>query len=101
MPVVDQVLDLQTVEPQSFPATRIIDCVLRPSVGSDAFYTWFVEPSLRHFKRIGAFSEAEADAFLADLFVELRVETAAAARSGDRARSGGAHVRMLTASRTA
>ena len=32
-----------------------------------AFYTWFVEPSLQHFKRIGAFSEAEADAFLADL----------------------------------
>ena len=33
----------------------------------DAFYTWFVEPSLKHFKRIGAFSEPEADAFLADL----------------------------------
>jgi SAM-dependent methyltransferase len=33
----------------------------------DAFYTWFVEPSLEHFKRIGAFSEAEAAAFLADL----------------------------------
>ena len=33
----------------------------------DAFCTWFVEPSLKHFKRIGAFSEAEADAFLADL----------------------------------
>ncbi len=33
----------------------------------DAFYTWFVEPSLKHFKEIGAFSEAEADAFLADL----------------------------------
>ena len=33
----------------------------------DAFYTWFVEPSLTHFKRIGAFSEPEADAFLADL----------------------------------
>jgi ubiquinone/menaquinone biosynthesis C-methylase UbiE len=33
----------------------------------DAFYTWFVEPSLKHFKRIGAFSEAEADALLADL----------------------------------
>lgn len=32
-----------------------------------AFYTWFVEPSLLHFKRIGAFSEADADAFLADL----------------------------------
>ena len=33
----------------------------------DAVYTWFVEPSLTHFKRIGAFSEAEADAFIADL----------------------------------
>jgi ubiquinone/menaquinone biosynthesis C-methylase UbiE len=33
----------------------------------DALYTWFVEPSLTHFKRIGAFSEAEADAFIADL----------------------------------
>jgi ubiquinone/menaquinone biosynthesis C-methylase UbiE len=32
-----------------------------------AFYTWFVEPSLQHFKRIGAFSEVEADAFLDDL----------------------------------
>lgn len=33
----------------------------------DAFYTWFVEPSLKHFKRIGAFSEVEADTFLTDL----------------------------------
>ena len=33
----------------------------------DAFYTWFVQPSLKHFKKIGAFSEAEADAFLGDL----------------------------------
>ncbi|PYV60785.1 MAG: hypothetical protein DMG95_13705 [Acidobacteria bacterium] len=33
----------------------------------DAFYTWFVEPSLNHFRRIGAFSEAEADALLRDL----------------------------------
>ncbi len=33
----------------------------------DAFYTWFVEPSLKHFKQIGAFSEAEADTFLTDL----------------------------------
>ena len=33
----------------------------------DAFYTWFVEPSLKHFKEIGAFSEADADAFIADL----------------------------------
>ena len=33
----------------------------------DALYTWFVKPSLTHFKRIGAFSEAEAGAFLGDL----------------------------------
>lgn len=45
--------------------------VIRPEIevaqGLDAFYTWFVEPSLKHFKRIGVFSEAEADAFLTDL----------------------------------
>ena len=45
--------------------------VIRPEIevaqDIDAFYTWFVEPSLQHFKRIGAFTEAEADAFLADL----------------------------------
>jgi ubiquinone/menaquinone biosynthesis C-methylase UbiE len=33
----------------------------------DAFYTWFVEPSLKHFKGIGAFSEDEADTLLSDL----------------------------------
>lgn len=33
----------------------------------DAFHTWFIEPSLKHFKRIGAFSQAEADSFLNDL----------------------------------
>ena len=33
----------------------------------DAFYTWFVEPSLEHFTRISAFSDAEANAFLTDL----------------------------------
>lgn len=33
----------------------------------DAFHRWFVEPSLKHFKRIGAFSDAEAEAFLSDL----------------------------------
>jgi len=47
------------------------DIVIRPEIelaqDLDAFYTWFVEPSLMHFKRIEAFSEAEADAFLADL----------------------------------
>jgi ubiquinone/menaquinone biosynthesis C-methylase UbiE len=33
----------------------------------DAFYTWFVEPSVKHFTRIGAFSDAEADALLTDI----------------------------------
>jgi ubiquinone/menaquinone biosynthesis C-methylase UbiE len=45
--------------------------VIRPELevaeNLDAFYEWFVEPSLKHFKRIGAFSEAEADTFLTDL----------------------------------
>ena len=45
--------------------------VIRPEIevsqDLDTFYTWFVEPSLKHFTRIGAFSEAEAEAFLADL----------------------------------
>ena len=47
------------------------DIVIRPEVevtsNLDAFYRWFVEPSLDHFKRIGAFSEEEAGAFLHDL----------------------------------
>jgi SAM-dependent methyltransferase len=47
------------------------DIVIRPevevSLNLDAFHTWFVEPSLKHFKRIGAFSEAEAEEFLRDL----------------------------------
>lgn len=47
------------------------DIVIRPEVevalNLDAFHTWFVEPSLNHFKRIGAFSEAETDALLRDL----------------------------------
>jgi ubiquinone/menaquinone biosynthesis C-methylase UbiE len=33
----------------------------------DAFHRWFVEPSLSHFRRIGAFSQAEGDFFLNDL----------------------------------
>jgi SAM-dependent methyltransferase len=33
----------------------------------DAFHRWFVEPSLSHFTRIGAFSPAEADWFRDDL----------------------------------
>lgn len=45
--------------------------IVRPeaevALSPDAFYTWFVEPALDHFKRIGAFSETEADALLRDL----------------------------------
>ena len=45
--------------------------VIRPEIevaqDLDAFYTWFLEPSLKHFKAIGTFSEAEADEFLNDL----------------------------------
>ena len=45
--------------------------VIRPEIevaqDLDAFYTWFVEPSLQHFKRIGAFTGSEADAFIGDL----------------------------------
>lgn len=33
----------------------------------DAFHRWFIESSISHFARTGAFSEAEADSFLADL----------------------------------
>ena len=45
--------------------------VIRPEVevsqDLDAFYTWFIEPSFKHFTRIAAFTQAEADAFLTDL----------------------------------
>ena len=37
------------------------------SLNPDAFHRWFIEPSLTHFKRIGAFSVDEAAFFLADL----------------------------------
>jgi len=33
----------------------------------DSFYRWFIEPSLSHFRRIGAISQAESDALIADL----------------------------------
>jgi ubiquinone/menaquinone biosynthesis C-methylase UbiE len=33
----------------------------------DAFHRWLIGPSLSHFTRSGAFSEAEADSFLGDL----------------------------------
>jgi ubiquinone/menaquinone biosynthesis C-methylase UbiE len=34
---------------------------------ADAFYRWLIEPSLSHFMKSGAFTEAEADSFLGDL----------------------------------
>jgi len=37
------------------------------SLDLDAFYRWFIEPSMTHFKRIGGFSPDEADFFLEDL----------------------------------
>lgn len=40
----------------------------------DAFYRWFIEPSISHFKRIGAFSGTEADSFLCDLKERARQE---------------------------
>jgi SAM-dependent methyltransferase len=33
----------------------------------DAFHTWFVEPSVRHFVRVGTFTEDEGERFLGDL----------------------------------
>ena len=37
------------------------------SLAPDAFHRWFIEPSMPHFKRIGAFSPAEAEFFLGDM----------------------------------
>jgi len=37
------------------------------ALNPDAFHRWFIEPSMTHFKRIGAFSAAEAELFLSDL----------------------------------
>jgi ubiquinone/menaquinone biosynthesis C-methylase UbiE len=37
------------------------------SLNPDAFYRWFIEPSMPHFKRIGGFSPAEVEFFLADM----------------------------------
>ena len=33
----------------------------------DAFHTWFVEPSVRHFVHVGTFTEDEGERFLGDL----------------------------------
>ena len=33
----------------------------------DAFHTWFVEPSVHHFVRVGTFTEDEGERFLGDL----------------------------------
>lgn len=37
------------------------------ALSPDGFHRWFIEPSMSHFKRIGAFSDAEAEFFLNDL----------------------------------
>jgi SAM-dependent methyltransferase len=77
--------------------------VIRPEIevaqDLDAFHKWFVEPSIEHFKRIGAFSEAEASAFLADLkervqrgryFSSRTYYTVLASQSGTKNTSGNA-----------
>jgi SAM-dependent methyltransferase len=47
------------------------DIDMRPELAiswePDAFHTWFVEPSIRHFVRAGAFTTDEAATFLGDL----------------------------------
>jgi SAM-dependent methyltransferase len=49
----------------------ITDIDLQPDIAvswePDAFHTWFVEPSIRHFVRAGTFTIAEATTFLGDL----------------------------------
>jgi hypothetical protein len=37
------------------------------SLNPDAFYRWFIEPSMTHFMRIGGFSPDEAGFFLGDM----------------------------------
>ena len=37
------------------------------ALSPDAFHRWFIEPSMTHFRRIGAFSAAEAKLFLSDM----------------------------------
>jgi ubiquinone/menaquinone biosynthesis C-methylase UbiE len=49
-----------------FNAIEIIPEV-RVSQDLDAFCTWLIEPSMRHFARIGAFSREETEYFLEDL----------------------------------
>ena len=43
------------------------------SLDLDAFYRWFIEPSMTHFKRIGGFSPDEAEFFLADMQERARL----------------------------
>ncbi|MEP6574541.1 MAG: methyltransferase domain-containing protein [Gemmatimonadota bacterium] len=45
------------------------------SLGIDAFHRWFLEPSMSHFTRIGAFTAAESEAFLGDLAERSRLGT--------------------------
>jgi ubiquinone/menaquinone biosynthesis C-methylase UbiE len=49
-----------------FDQIRLIPEV-QVSLNLDAFYRWFMEPAMPHFKRIGGFSPAEVDFFLSDM----------------------------------
>jgi SAM-dependent methyltransferase len=40
---------------------------VRVGLGLDSLYHWFILPSLSHFRRVGAMSQSESDAFIADL----------------------------------
>jgi len=48
-------------------ATIAIEADVRFSDGADALHRWFIEPAVSHFRRTGAFSPEEAEAFLDDL----------------------------------
>lgn len=48
-------------------ATVAIEPDVRLSDGADALYRWFIEPAISHFRRAGALSPEEAQAFLQDL----------------------------------
>lgn len=49
-----------------FAQVRLVPEV-QVSLNPDGFHRWFIEPSMTHFKRIGAFSPTEAEFFLGDL----------------------------------
>jgi len=49
-----------------FDRIRVVPEVQVP-LEPDAFHSWFIEPSMKHFKKIGGFSSDEAEFFLGDL----------------------------------